>query len=262
MASNAWRKTLLPAGTLIGLLLLWQACCMAFDIARYTLPAPWDIARRMAEDGPRLLDQTWSTLRLALKGIGLGIALGIGSAIVFHLIPGVRSALSPIIIITQNIPLIALGPLLIIWFGFGLLPKLILLALVCYFPIAWSMLAGLGQAEPHLREYLAMIGASRLEVLRRLELPASLPYLFSGLKITATYSITSAIVAEWLGASEGIGHYLVLKSKGYDTTSVFAAIVCIVTLSLAFYGLAVLLERLAIRWRPGRPAAAEGGKAS
>ncbi|MCC3373028.1 ABC transporter permease [Cohnella sp. REN36] len=262
MAGSFWRRALLPLGTLVGLILLWQACCMIFRIAPYTLPQPWDIARRMAEDGPRLLDQTWSTLRLALKGIGLGIAFGVVSAVLFHLIPGVRAALSPIIIITQNIPLIALGPLLIIWFGFGILPKLILLALVCYFPIAWSMLAGLGQAAPHLREYLAMIGASRFEVLRRLELPASLPYLFSGLKITATYSITAAIVAEWLGASEGIGHYLVLKSKGYDTTGVFAAIVCIVTLSLAFYGLAVLLERFAIRWRPERATAAEGGKAS
>jgi len=95
-----------------------------------------------------------------------------------------------------------------------------------------------------------MIGTNRLTVLRRLELPASLPYFFSGLKITATYSITAAIVAEWLGASEGIGYYLVLKSKGYDTTSVFAAIVCILAMALLFYGVAALLERLVIRWRP------------
>jgi ABC-type nitrate/sulfonate/bicarbonate transport system permease component len=150
----------------------------------------------------------------------------------------------------QNVPVIALGPLLIVWFGFGLTPKLILLVLVCYFPVAWSMMTGLGQAEPQLREYMAMIGAGRWETLLRLELPASLPYFFSGLKITAAYSISSAIVAEWLGGSEGIGHYLVLKEKGFDTPAVFAAIVCIVAGSLLFYGLAALLERLIIRWRP------------
>ncbi|WP_217592425.1 ABC transporter permease [Cohnella sp. GbtcB17] len=249
-------RWLLPIGTLIGALVLWQLSVDLWHIKPYKLPSPLHIGERMWEQRDRLLAQSGSTLRLALKGIGLGIALGVLSAIVFHLIPVVRAALSPIIIITQNIPLIALGPLLIIWLGFGIAPKLVLLALVCYFPIAWSMLAGLGQADANLREYLAMIGASRLTVLRRLELPASLPYFFSGLKITATYSITAAIVAEWLGASEGIGYYLVLKSKGYDTTSVFGAIVCIVGMALAFYGIAALLERLVVRWRP---AGREGG---
>ncbi|MEK0313256.1 ABC transporter permease [Cohnella sp. 56] len=249
-------RWLLPIGTLLGALILWQLSVELWHIKPYKLPSPLAIGERMWDQRDRLLVQSGSTLRLALKGVGLGIGLGVLSAIVFHLIPVVRAALSPIIIITQNIPLIALGPLLIIWLGFGLAPKLVLLALVCYFPIAWSMLSGLGQADPHLREYLAMIGADRFTVLRRLELPASLPYFFSGLKITATYSITAAIVAEWLGASEGIGYYLVLKSKGYDTTSVFGAIVCIVGMALAFYGIAVLLERLVVRWRP---AGREGG---
>jgi ABC-type nitrate/sulfonate/bicarbonate transport system permease component len=158
--------------------------------------------------------------------------------------------MSPILVLSQNVPIIALGPLLMIWFGFGLTPKLILLIIVCFFPIALSMLAGLGHAEPQLREYLGMIGASRWERMKRLEFPASLPYLFSGLKITVTYAVTSAVVAEWLGASKGIGYYLVLKFKGYDTSAVFGAIVCIVTLSLLLYGAAALLERLVIRWRP------------
>lgn len=259
--ANKWRlqRFWLPAGTLVLLLLIWQLVCKLGGVDPWILPAPSAIAHNMWEDGSRLWSQVWFTLRLALKGVGLGIVIGVAAALLFHLIPGVRAALSPIIIITQNIPLIALGPLLIVWFGFGLLPKLILLVLVCFFPIAWSMLAGLGQAEPHLREYLAMIGASRWEVLRRLELPAALPSFFTGLKMTATYSITAVIVAEWLGASQGIGHYLVLKSKGYDTAGVFSAIACIVALALLFYGAAALLERLAIRWRPRRQGV-QGGR--
>lgn len=245
-------RTLLPAGTLVLFVAIWQLVCWLFRIDHWVLPAPAEIARNMWADGSRLADQLWFTMRLALKGIGLGILFGVAAALLFHLIPGVRAALSPIVIITQNIPVIALGPLLIVWFGFGILPKLILLTIVCFFPIAWSMLAGLGQAEPNLREYLAMIGASRWEVLRRLELPASLPSFFTGLKLTATYSVTTVIAAEWLGSSEGIGHYLVLKEKGYDTAGVFSAIVCIVALALLFYGIAALLERLAIRWRPQR----------
>lgn len=254
-------RALIGIGTLIAFVILWQLCVELWHIKPYSLPSPLDIADRFGSQWERLLEQSGATLLLAVKGIGLGIGLGVLSAIALHLIPGVRSALSPIIVITQNIPLIALGPLLIIWFGFGIAPKLVLITLVCYFPIAWPMLAGLGQAEPQLREYLKMIGASRLALLLRLELPASLPYFFSGLKITATYSIMAAIVAEWLGASKGIGYYLVLKSKGYDTTSVFAAIVCIVTMSLAFYGLAVLLERLVVRWRPAGRDGRGGGTA-
>ncbi|MBB6735833.1 ABC transporter permease [Cohnella zeiphila] len=253
------KKAALSGGTMIGFVLVWQLICSFLRVDPWILPSPVRIAQAMWEDGPRLADQLGFTLRLALEGVALGVAFGVAAALLFHLIPGVRTALAPLVIVTQNVPLIALGPLLIVWFGFGLMPKLILLVLVCFFPVAWSMLAGLGQAEPHLREYMAMIGASRWEVLRRLELPASLPSFFTGLKLTAAYSVSAVIVAEWLGGSDGIGHYLVLKEKGFDTAGVFSAIVCIVALALVFYGAAVWLERLAIRWRPPR-AEAKGGQ--
>ena len=164
-------------------------------------------------------------------------------------------------IASQNIPLIVMAPLLMIWFGFGLTPKLILLTLVGFFPVALSTLAGLGQAQPHLREYLAMIGATKWQTLRLLELPASLPYMFSGLKITVTYSVTTAIVAEWLGASHGIGYYLVLKFKGFDISAVFGSVICIIVLCLLLYSAAAALERLVIYWGPQRrsPMTGTGG---
>lgn len=250
MASRtAWRRVWPPAFSIVGFVALWQAACRLGGIDPWILPAPSAIAMRLLEDAGILSGHLLSTLGLAMSGVGIGVAAGVLAAIVLHLLPLVRSALSPIVIASQNVPLVALGPLLMIWFGFGLTPKLILLTLVCFFPVAWSMLAGLGEAEPQLREYLSMIGASRWETLRRLELPASLPYLFSGLKITVAYSVTTAIVAEWLGASRGIGYYLVLKFKGYDTTAVFGAVICIVTLCLLLYGLAGLLEKRAIYWR-------------
>jgi ABC-type nitrate/sulfonate/bicarbonate transport system permease component len=238
-------------------LALWQASCAVFDIEPWLLPSPLRIAATMREEAGMLTKHLASTLGLAMSGVALGLAAGVALAIILHLLPLARSALSPLVIASQNVPLIALGPLLMIWFGFGLTPKLILLTLVCFFPVAWSMLAGLGRAEPQLREYLVMIGASKWEILRRLEIPASLPYLFSGLKITVTYSVTTALVAEWLGASRGIGFYLILKFKGYDTTAVFGAVICVVTMCLLLYVMAVLLERRVVHWRPnsrpGRP---------
>ncbi|MCD9023274.1 ABC transporter permease [Cohnella silvisoli] len=250
MGNKALRSVLIPLATLIVFIGVWQACCTVFKMDPWILPDPWTIALRMAEDSALLWKHSLSTLKLALMGIGLGLAVGIIVALIIHSVAILRIAISPLLVLSQNVPIIALGPLLMIWFGFGLMPKLILLIIVCFFPIALSMLAGLGQAEPQLREYLGMIGASRWERMKRLEFPASLSFLFSGLKITATYAVSSAVVAEWLGASKGIGYYLVLKFKGYDTSAVFGAIVCIVTLSLLLYGAVVVLERLVIRWRP------------
>jgi ABC-type nitrate/sulfonate/bicarbonate transport system permease component len=249
MASDTWRRVWPPALTLVAFAAAWQMSCLWFAIDPWILPSPWRIAVRMNEEAGMLAHHMAATLGLAMAGLGIGVAAGVLLAIALHLMPLVRSALSPFVIASQNVPLIALGPLLMIWFGFGATPKLILLTLVCFFPVAWSMLAGLGGAEPGLREYLSMIGASRWQVLRRLELPASLPYLFAGIKITVAYSVTTAMVAEWLGASKGIGYYLVLKFKGYDTPAVFGAIVCIVVLCLALYGLAVVLEKRIVYWK-------------
>ncbi|MFC5532361.1 ABC transporter permease [Cohnella yongneupensis] len=250
MGNKTLRAIGLPVATLVVFIGIWQLYCYLSGIEEFTLPAPSDIAARMADDRALLWMHFTATLKLSLMGLSLGLAIGVLLAGIIHTVPLMREAVAPLLVISQNVPLIALGPLLMIWYGFGLTPKLILLVIVCFFPVTLSMLTGLGQAEPHLREYLGMIGASRWERLKRLEFPASLPYLFSGLKIAATYVVTSAIVAEWLGANKGIGYYLQLKFHGFDTPAVFGSIVCIVTLSLAFFGSVALLERLVIRWRP------------
>lgn len=250
MGNKTLKSIFLPCATLFIFIVLWQACCVLFKIEPFILPSPMNIATQMVEDSELLWKHFLATFNLALMGLGLGLAVGVIFAIVIHILATLRVAVSPLLVLSQNVPLIALGPLLMIWFGFGLTPKLILLVIVCFFPITISMLAGLGQAEPALRQYLGMIGATRWELMRRLEFPASLPYLFSGLRIAATYVVSSAVVAEWLGASKGIGYYLVHKFNGFDASGVFGAIVCIVALSLVFYGAVVGLERLVIRWRP------------
>lgn len=250
MGSKLWRRVWPPASLFVVVVALWQAACALRLADPWVLPSPLQVAVTMHEEQGLLLKHLAATLQLALSGVGIAVATGVATAIVLHLLPLLRSAVSPFIIASQNVPLIALAPLLMIWFGFGLTPKLMLLTLVCFFPVAWSMLAGLGRAEPQLREYLAMIGASKWQILRRLEIPASLPFLFSGLKITITYSVTTAIVAEWLGADKGIGKYIILKFKGYQTSAVFGAVICTVALCLLLYGLAVLLEKRVLHWRP------------
>ncbi|MFC5401875.1 ABC transporter permease [Cohnella soli] len=250
MGNKTVRSFLLPVVALVVFVGLWQAVCAVFSIKTFTLPAPSAIAVSMYDDSAILWKQVLSTAYLAFVGLVLGVVIGIAVGIFLHVVPLLREALSPMLVLSQNIPLIALGPLLMIWFGFGWTPKLILLVLVSFFPVALSMLVGLRQSEPHLREYLDMIGASRWEMLIRLEFPGALTYFFSGLRIAATYVVSSALVAEWLGANKGIGYYLKLNSNGFDQPGVFGSIVCVVALSLLFYYSAVIAERLIIRWRP------------
>lgn len=189
-------------------------------------------------------------LKLTVFGFAIGTAIGLVIALILHLIPFLKQALYPLLILSQNIPTIALAPLLMIWFGFGLLPKLIVITLVCFFPVAVAALGGLKQTDPVMMNYMRMIGAGKGQIFAKLELPHALPSIFSGIRIAATYSVMGAIIAEWLGADKGIGYYMMLQKSGYRTDRMFVAIMIIVVLSLLMFGLIALLEKWFVRWKP------------
>ncbi|MFB5762306.1 ABC transporter permease [Paenibacillus medicaginis] len=239
-----------PVVAVLFFLAVWQAAAVFLHIEPWMLPSPADIAAEAAAQSALLADHTWATVRLTLSGFAIGTVVGLLLAVLLHLIPFLKRALYPLLILSQNIPTIALGPLLMIWFGFGLLPKLMVITLVCFFPVVVAALDGLAQTDRLMMNYMQMSGASRMGIFRKLELPHALPSLFSGMKIAATYSVMGAIVAEWLGASEGIGYYMLLQKSAYRTDRVFAAIAIIVALSLIMFLLIALMERLLIRWRP------------
>ena len=239
-----------PLAVLFLLLIIWQGAVWLFELESWKLPGPIEIVREAWKIGPRLMEHTWATAQLAIIGFAAGAATGMLVAALLHLIPGARAALYPLLVLSQNIPTIVLYPLLMIWLGLGLLPKLVLIVLVCFFPIAVAMLSGLSQRDPRLADYLAMIGAGKWRIFRDLELPGAVPYLFSGLKIAAAYSITGVIVAEWLGASSGIGYFIKLSYSGFLVTRVFAGVAIIVLLSLIVFGIIVAVERWFTRWQP------------
>ncbi|MFD1952729.1 ABC transporter permease [Paenibacillus thailandensis] len=247
-----WRKIWPPAAVLAALLAAWQIAVSAFGTAEYILPSPLSIAEEGINVGPRLLEHTLATVGLMLPGFAGGAAAGFLLAALIHFIPGARSGLYPLLVLSQNVPVIALGPLLTLWLGYGVLPKLILIWLVCFFPVSVALLSGLNDTDPKLRNYMEMIGTSRWTMFWRLELPHAIAHLFSGLKIAASYSVLTAVVAEWIGSEKGLGHFMMLSSSGFQTARVFAAVFLIVILSLAMFGLVVLAERICVRWKPDR----------
>lgn len=234
------------------LLTVWQLSVSLFQIEAWILPSPTDIARETTNNAAGLWVHTLATLKLTLIGFPIGTAVGLIVALILHLLPWAKRAFYPLLILSQNVPSIALGPLLIIWFGFGLMPKIVLITLVCFFPVAVAAMGGLTQSDQVMMNYMKMAGASKWQIFTKLELPSSIPSLFSGIKISATYAVMGAVVAEWIGADKGIGYYMLLQQSAYRTDRMFVAIGIIVLLSLVLFAIIAVLEKWFIRWKPRR----------
>lgn len=239
-----------PAAAVLLFLVAWQGAVIVFGVEAWLLPSPLEILREGWRIAPRLWEHTLSTLSVCLVGFAVGAGSGVAVAVLLHLVRPIRLSFMPLLVLTQNVPVIVLGPLLTVWFGFGLLPKVILITLVCFFPIAVAMMQGLADADPTMKNYMRIIGASKHQLFLKVEFPAALPHLFAGLKISGTYSVMGAVIAEWLGASSGLGYFMKLSSSAFRADRVFAAIFIIVALSIAIYALIGLAQRLVIRWQP------------
>lgn len=242
---RGWR----PLLALLLLLLLWELAVITTEIEEWLLPSPLQIVNEGISEWSRFYPHLLSTIQLSLTGYLIGVSIGILTAVILHLVPFVRESVYPLLILTQNIPTIVLAPLLVIWFGFGALPKIIVITLVCFFPITIAALDGFRQVTPELKQYMYMAGATKTQLFWKLEFPFSLPSIFSGLKISATYSIMGAVISEWLGAESGIGVYMTLASSSFHTDRVFMAIFWIMVLSLLFFFVIKLSEKLVVRWQ-------------
>ncbi|WP_410771063.1 ABC transporter permease [Fontibacillus sp. BL9] len=247
-----WNSVWPPLVAVILFLILWQAATSLFHIEKWILPSPADIAKEASAGAAGLWEHTLATLRLLLMGFAIGTAFGLLVAFALHIVPFLKSSLYPLIILSQNVPTIALAPLLMIWFGFGILPKIIVITLVCFFPVAVAAMDGLSRADRVMLDYMRMAGASKAQIFTKLEIPHALPSILSGVKIAATYSVMGAVIAEWIGADKGIGYYMMLQKSSFRTDKIFLAIAIIVTISLAMFGLIALLEKWLIRYKPAK----------
>ncbi len=244
-----WRKWLPPAITLVLLIAGWQIYTSVSGIDKWLLPSPADIWDAAVDQRDALTTHTLATTELTLYGLAAGVAAGLLIAIVLHLVPILRAAVYPLLVISQNVPIIALAPLLVIWLGFGIAPKIVVIVLVCFFPVAVATLDGLGRSDALIADYLLMSGASRRQLFTKLQWPNALPTMFSGLKIAATYSVFGAIISEWLGSDKGIGRYMIVQKSAFRADRMFVAIAIVVVLALVIFGVVALLERLLVKGR-------------
>lgn len=244
-AKKGWR----PVLVIILLLIFWEAAGRFFEIPSWLLPVPTQIWSEAIHGSMHYTGHILSTIKLSLTGYFLGISVGLTVAIILFRLPSVQDALYPLLILSQNIPIIVLAPLLVIWFGFGMMPKIIVIVLVCFFPVTIAALDGFRQTDRDLYHYMKMTGASNKQIFWKLQWPYALPSIFSGLKIAGTYSVMGAVISEWLGANKGIGVYMTLASSSFKTDRVFVAIMLIMILSLSFFALIAFVEKLVLKWQ-------------
>jgi len=230
---------------LAALIVAWQAFVELRGIPDYLLPSPSDIARALSDDRHQLASAAQVTLREMLVGYAAAVAVGLLAAIGLHFSDAARRAVYPLLVASQSIPVVAIAPLLVIYLGFGLGPKVVIVALVCFFPITVNALDGFRSVDPEYRRMMRTLHAGRAAIFRRVEFPSALPGIFTGMRVAASYAAIAAIFAELAGGQQGLGFPI---ENPIDMPLVGAAVVLLAAMALALFGVVVMLERLLAPW--------------
>lgn len=248
MIKKKWKDRIPSLLFFLFLLGMWQFLTIAAQIPLWILPTPSQIAQALWETRQLLWMHTLTTLLETTVGFLLAVIFSLITAGIMVLSPWIKRLIYPFLIISQTVPLIAIAPLLILWLGYGLAPKIIIIIIVCFFPITISLIEGLELTDRDLLNLLKSMGATRWQIFYIVRWPHALRSFFSGLKIAATYSVMGAVIGEWLGSSSGLGVYLTRSSHSFLTDRVFAAIFTITLLSYVYFTLISALARIALPW--------------
>lgn len=236
--------------TLICLLLFWQLVVFAFQMPSYMLPSPLAVAERLVSQAPFLAQHAWITFIEILIGLLVGVLLGSLLALAMSEVRLAERAIKPLIIISQAFPVFALAPILVLWFGYGLGSKIVMSALIIFFPVASTFYDGLKNTDPDLMDLGRVYGASRQQLMRLIKIPAAAPALASGLRMAATVAPIGAVIGEWVGASQGLGFVMLRASARVQIDTMFAALVVLAVMALALRFIVDVGVRRVVHWMP------------
>ena len=234
--------------TLIVLIVLWEVACRIFQVPSYLVPAPSAIGSRLYEKRDLYLGHTWVTVYETLAGFALAVVIGVLAAALIVVIPQARDVVMPLLLIAQIVPKVAIAPILLIWFGYGLLPKVIIAFLVAFFPIVVNVASGLAAVERELLDLGRSLEATRWQIFWKFRMPTALPELFSGMKIAITLAVIGAVIGEFVGGNRGLGYLILVANQDLDTPLAFAALLVLSVAGILLYGVIELAERLLIPW--------------
>jgi putative hydroxymethylpyrimidine transport system permease protein len=250
------KRWLAPALVLLAFLGAWQVAASTgalgsvLHLEEFLVASPVEIAESLWENRSLLAENAWVTLREVILGFGCGLMAGLGFAVALHFSETLRRTTYPLLVASQAIPIVALAPILVVLFGFGIWPKLVIVALICFFPITVNALDGLRSVDPAAIKLMRTLDASRWQIFRRVEAPTALPYTFSGAKIAVAVAVIGAVFAEWSGGSNsGLGVLIRVDNAQLETARLFAEVVVLSAIAIALFGLLSLAERRVVTWR-------------
>ena len=239
-----------PLLLLAAVLGAWELYVVVSAVDPLILPSPVDVASALWDDRGTLWTALGPTALEVAAGLSAALLVGLVLALVLHAMPLAHRAIYPWVVASQTVPFVVIAPLLVFWLGFGLGPNLVIVALICFFPVVVTTVNGLGEVDPDLLKVVRTLGASRWQTLRRVELPSALPALFSGARISVAIAVIAAVLAEQTASSDGIGLLLKLSDAQYDAARSYAALVVLAVFALGLIGALTLIERWAMPWAP------------
>jgi ABC-type nitrate/sulfonate/bicarbonate transport system permease component len=242
-------QVLAPALVIVALTGIWQLVVRGFDVKPYVLPAPTSIVREAVTSWRILLPNLRVTATEMLLGFGLAAGVGISLGTLIASSPIFRRSVLPLVIASQTVPVIAIAPVLVIWFGYDILPRVLVTALIAFFPLTVNTVSGFRAVDPELIRLFRSLNASRVQIFRKLTFPSGLPYIFAGLKVAATLSVIGATVGEWVGANRGLGYQIITDTAQLETARVFASILLLSLSGIALYLIMAAVEWVSLPWR-------------
>lgn len=245
--------------TFVVLVVLWEAVCRIFQVPSFLVPSPTEIVARMIEKRELFVMHTWVTLYETVGGFLLAFVVGVFAAAIIVIVPAVRDIIMPPLLLAQIVPKVAIAPILLIWFGHGLMSKVVIAFLVAFFPIVVGTASGLVTVERELLDLGRSFEASRWKIFWKFRIPSALPELFSGMKVALTLAITGAIIGEFIGGDKGLGYVMIVANQNLDTALGFGSLLILSVMGLILYGMIELAERILIPWSPAALLAKEGG---
>jgi len=249
------RRWLLPVLLLAALIGAWQVAASTgaladlLNLESFLVPSPAEIAEAAWSSRQLLVENGWITLKEVLLGFAVAMVVGLGFAVALHLSETARRAFYPLIVASQAVPIPAIAPILVVWLGFGIGPKLVIVALIAFFAITVNTFDGLRSVDPAATKMMRTLDASRAQILRRVEGPTALPYVFSGAKIAVAVAVIGAVFGEWAGSSSGLGHQILYDNAQLQTARLFADVFVLTMMAMALFGLLALIERRVVTWR-------------
>lgn len=238
----------LPVTAVLIILIIWQIASGTGMISKFLLPSPLDVVKAFIEDFPLLMSNAKVTLLEAFVGLALGVLIGFFMAVLMDRFHRLYQALYPLVVLTQTIPTVAIAPLLVLWFGYEMLPKVILIIIVTFFPITVSLLDGFQSADKDTISLLRSMGASKMQIFWYVKFPGSLNQFFASLRISASYAVVGAVISEWLGGFHGLGVYMTRVKKAFSFDKMFAVIFLISAISLLLMWAVNVLQRKCMPW--------------